>query len=82
MLIVLCGRIEWAEDWDEVPSWPLDPNASSDEYNLHALAEYLGHDKDAYDALRFEALELIERPDVPDTPRRGHGDVELLPEVR
>lgn len=46
MLIILCGQIEGAEDWDEVPCWPLNPNASTDENNLHALGDYLGLDGD------------------------------------
>jgi hypothetical protein len=59
IIIILCGQIEGAEDWDEVPSWPLNPDASTDEANLHALADYLGLDKQGYDDLLFnEALKL------------------------
>jgi hypothetical protein len=58
MLIILCGLIEGADDWDDIPEWPLRTNASSNELNLQAMAEYLGLDRESYDALRFEALRL------------------------
>src|SRR5215204_5000115 len=48
MIIILCGWIESVEDWDELPSWPLDPDASTDEHNLDALAEYLQLDRKRY----------------------------------
>jgi hypothetical protein len=62
MIIALCGPIEAADEWGEVPSWPLNPNAST-EYNLHALAEYLGLDERGYKRIAREALELTCRPD-------------------
>jgi hypothetical protein len=58
MKIILCGWIESVEDWDELPSWPLDPNASTDEHNLHALAGYLRLDSPSYSDVTFEALKL------------------------
>jgi len=58
MKIILCGWIESVEDWDELPSWPLNPNASTDEHNLATLADYLELDSRSYDDVRFEALKL------------------------
>jgi hypothetical protein len=55
MLIILAGQIEGADSWDQVPSWPLDPNATTDEFNLHALADFLGLDERGYEATRHEA---------------------------
>jgi len=63
MLIVLCGQIEGADHWHEVPSWPLNPNASTDEYNLHALAEYLRLDERGYNKIAGEALALTLAPE-------------------
>jgi hypothetical protein len=63
MLIILAGQIEGADHWDDVPSWPLQPNASTDEYNLDALAEYLGLDEKGYRQIAREALELTCSPD-------------------
>jgi len=57
-LIILCGLIEGYEAWDQMPTWPLNPDASTDEYNLHALADYLGLDKAGYWKLEMEALQL------------------------
>jgi hypothetical protein len=62
VLIILCGLIEGAEDWDELPAWPLETHRSTDEYNLHALADYLGLDKAGYSALEMEALKLTLDP--------------------
>jgi hypothetical protein len=58
ILIILCGLIEGADDWDDVPAWPLRTYVSTDELNLQGMAEYLGLDRESYDALRFEALRL------------------------
>jgi hypothetical protein len=58
MLIILCGQIEGAEEWDELPAWPLRTHASTDEANLHALADYLELDERSYDDVRFDALKL------------------------
>ena len=58
MIIILCGQIEGAEEWEDVPSWPLNPAASTDEQNLEALADWLGLDERGYSDLKFEALRL------------------------
>ena len=55
IIIILCGQIESAEDWDELPSWPLRTHASTDEHNLAALADYLDLDERSYNDLKFEA---------------------------
>ena len=58
MIIILCGPIESADDWGAVPPWPLNPNASTDEHNLAALADYLGLDKRGYEHIACEAVQL------------------------
>jgi hypothetical protein len=62
MLIILCGQIESADDWADVPSWPLNPNASTDEHNLDALADYLGLDREGYNEIALDALNLTLDP--------------------
>jgi hypothetical protein len=62
MVIILCGQIEGADHWAEVPSWPLNPNASTDEHNLDALAEYLELDRAGYNEIAAEALNLTLDP--------------------
>jgi hypothetical protein len=62
MLIILAGSIESADHWHEVPSWPLNPSASTDEHNLDALAEWLGLDRKCYDEVALEALNLTLDP--------------------
>jgi hypothetical protein len=62
MLIILCGQIEGADHWAEVPSWPLNPDASTDEHNLDALADWLGLDREGYNEIRGEALNLTLDP--------------------
>lgn len=62
MIIVLCGQIEGADHWAHVPSWPLNPDASSDEHNLDALADYLGLDERGYNDIALEALNLTLDP--------------------
>ena len=62
MIIILCGPIEGADHWADVPSWPLNPAASTDEHNLHALAEYLGLDREGYNEIAREALNLTLDP--------------------
>ena len=62
MVIILCGQIEGADHWAEVPSWPLNPGASTDEYNLDALADWLGLDREGYNEIAHEALNLTLDP--------------------
>jgi hypothetical protein len=62
MLIILAGQIEGAEHWHEVPAWPLNPNASRDEYNLDALAEWLDLDEKGYGEVVYRALKLTLDP--------------------
>jgi hypothetical protein len=59
MIVILCGPLEGAESWDEVPSWPLSEDApTTDEYNLWALADWLGLDEADYREVFREALAL------------------------
>src|SRR5689334_11675546 len=48
MKIILAGIIEGAETWAEIPTWPLRTDASTDERNLHDLADFLGLDERGY----------------------------------
>ncbi|HEX5895515.1 MAG TPA: hypothetical protein VFY47_04240 [Thermoleophilaceae bacterium] len=82
MIIILCGPIEGADHWADVPSWPLNPAASTDEHNLHALAEYQGLDREGYNEIRARGAEPDARPVLPVVARRGHGDARLLPAHR
>jgi hypothetical protein len=58
MVLTLCGPIESAESWDDVPSWPLETHRSTDERNLSVLADYLGLNGAGYRAVFLEALKL------------------------
>jgi hypothetical protein len=59
MLVILCGPIESAESWLDVPHWPLDEHAdTTDERNLWALADWLGYDRSDYHEVLTDAIEL------------------------
>jgi hypothetical protein len=58
MIVGLCGQLEDAETWDEVPSWPLYSHHSPDEAILAEMAELLGLDKAGWDRVFHLALEF------------------------
>jgi len=59
MVVILCGLIETAECWEDMPCWPLQENAdTTDEHNLWALIDWLGLDHADYRRVLIEALEL------------------------
>lgn len=58
MLIALAGPLMGCESLEEVPSWPLDSAASTDEANLAALSDYLGLDERGYREVYLQALKL------------------------
>jgi hypothetical protein len=59
MVVTLCGPIESAESWADVPAWPLDEHAeTTDECNLAVLAGWLGFDQGDYRAVLIDAIEL------------------------
>jgi hypothetical protein len=61
MIVTLMGPLEAAEEWDEVPKWPLDPNAATrDEQNLAMLADFLGLDERGYNEIFREAIEFAD----------------------
>jgi hypothetical protein len=61
MIVTLMGPLEAAEEWDEVPKWPLDPNADTrDERNLAMLADFLGLDERGYNEIFREAIEFAD----------------------
>lgn len=63
MLVILCGMLEGADDWDDMPTWPLRTDRSTDEKNLHHLAEMHGLDERAYNSVELDAINLTLRPD-------------------
>jgi hypothetical protein len=69
MQIILCGLIESADTWDDMPTWPLRRDASTDEANLSDLADALGLDDAGYQRDCTDALNLTLRPDYRCTSR-------------
>jgi HK97 family phage prohead protease len=63
MVVILCGPLESADSWDEMPHWPLSEDAdTTDERNLAALADWLGFDEADYTAVVMEAIKLSLTP--------------------
>jgi hypothetical protein len=63
MLIILAGLIEGADEWGDYPSWPLNPNISTDEHNLAALCDYLKLDERGYRSIACETVQLAATPE-------------------
>jgi hypothetical protein len=63
MKIILAGMIESADDADDLPTWPLRRDCSTDEANLADLAHRLRLDQKAYRQIEREALELTLDPE-------------------
>lgn len=59
MIVSLCGPLESAEGWDDMPHWPLSEHAdTTDERSLWALADWLELDERGYHEILLEAIDL------------------------
>jgi hypothetical protein len=59
MVVILCGPMESANGWDDLPHWPLDEHAdTTDERNLWALCDWLDLEERDYRKVMLEAIEL------------------------
>ena len=61
-LIILCGLIESADEFDDIPRWPLSHTNTSDEHHLALIVEHLDLNASEYSDLVLEAIRLTLKP--------------------